>query len=232
MNKVCNIDKAMEFIKDGDSLMIGGFAAPGTPFILIDALLKSRKRNLTIIKNEANEDGMGVSKLIGAGCVKKIITSHVGLNRRLMEMMNNEEIEVEFYPMGILAEKIRAGGAGIIGFLHDIGMDTIISKNKRTIQIEGRELLYEPNLRSKVALLHAAIADRFGNLIFEKSSRNFNPLMAMAADEVIVEVEKIVEVGDLDPQQIHTPGVFVDHIVVIENLTEEYEVLKQHVVGN
>jgi acetate CoA/acetoacetate CoA-transferase alpha subunit len=133
--------------------------------------------------------------------------------------------------MGILAEKIRAGGSGIFGFLTDIGIDTILKKNKQIIRLEGREMVFEPALRSDVALLHAACADRFGNLIYEKSARNFNPIMATAAEKVIVEVERIVEIGELDPDQIHTPGVFVDHVVVLEKLTEEYEVLKRHVIG-
>ena len=231
IDKVCSIDKVKGFIKDGYSIMVGGFGVLGTPFILIDAVLKSGKKELTLIKNEANEDGMGVSKLIEAGLAKKLITTHIGLNRRAIEMMNSGKIEVEFYPMGILAEKIRAGGSGIFGFLTDIGIDTILRKGKGIVELNGREMFVEQALRSDVALIHASRADRFGNLVYEKSARNFNPIMAMAAKKVIVEVESIVGIGELDPDQIHTPGVFVDHIVVLERLTEEYKVLKHHVIG-
>jgi acetate CoA/acetoacetate CoA-transferase alpha subunit len=231
IDKVCSIDKAKEFIKNGYSIMVGGFGVPGTPFTLIDAVLKSGKKELILIKNEANEDGMGVSKLIEAGVAKKLITTHIGLNRKAMEMMNSGKIEVEFYPMGILAEKIRAGGSGILGFLTDIGIDTILRKGKQIIELNGREMFIEQALRSDVALIHASRADRFGNLVYEKSARNFNPIMAMAANKVIVEVESIVGIGELDPDQIHTPGVFVDHIVILEGLTDEYEILKRHVIG-
>lgn len=231
IDKICSINKLKEFIKDGYSIMVGGFGVPGTPFILIDAVLNSGKKELTLIKNEANEEGMGISRQIEAGVVKKLITTHIGLNRRAIEMMNSGKIEVDFYPMGILAEKIRAGGSGILGFLTDIGIDTILRKGKQIIELNGREMFIEQALRSDIALIHASRADRFGNLIYEKSARNFNPIMATAANKVIVEVENIVEIGELDPDQIHTPGVFVHHIVVLEKLTEEYEILGHHVTG-
>ncbi len=210
--------------------MVGGFGVPGTPFMLIDELLKNGISNLTLIKNEANEDGMGISKLIEAGQVKKLITSHLGLNATVIQMMNRKEIEVVFYPQGILAEKIRAGGAGLFGILTDIGIDTILRDKKETLKIDGHEVLVEKPLRADVALIHASVADHMGNLIFEKSARNFNPVMAMAADTVIAEVEKIVSIGELDPDSIHTPGAFVDYIVLIQKLTDEYGILKNHVL--
>lgn len=230
IDKTCKVDDVLRFIRDGQTVMVGGFGVPGTPFVLIDAILRHGTTNLTLIKNEANEDGMGVSKLIEAGRVKKIITTHLGLNRTVVGMMNRREIEVEFYPQGILAEKIRAGGAGLFGILTDIGIDTIIREKKRVIEFEGCSVIIEPALHASVALIHGACADRFGNLICEKSARNFNPIMATAADLVIAEVEKIVEIGKLNPDQIHIPGAFVDHVVVLEELTAEYGVLERHVI--
>ncbi len=230
LDKVCLIENIRSRFKNGITVMVGGFGVPGTPFTLIDALLAAETSDLTLIKNEANEDHMGLSKLIEAGRCKKIITSHLGLNATVIGFMNREEIEVEFYPQGILAEKIRAGGAGLFGFLTDIGIDTILSEKKQTMTIDGREVIVEPALRADVALIHAAVADRSGNLVYEKSARNFNPLMATAADTVIAEVERVVETGTLDPDQIHTPGAFVDHLVKIEELTPEYGILAHHVV--
>jgi acetate CoA/acetoacetate CoA-transferase alpha subunit len=224
------IEKIRSRFTDGMTVMVGGFGVPGTPFILIDALLATGASDLTLIKNEANEDHMGLSKLIEAGHVKKIITSHLGLNATVIGIMNRGEVDVEFYPQGILAEKIRAGGAGLFGFLTDIGIDTILSDKKQTVTIDGRKVIAEPALRADVALIHAAVADRSGNLVYEKSARNFNPLMATAADTVIAEVERVVETGSLDPDQIHTPGAFVDYLVEIKELTQEYGILAHHVI--
>lgn len=230
IDKSTSIDKALECFREGQTIMVGGFGVPGTPFRLIDALLKRGIGNLTLIKNEANEDGMGVSKLIEAGRVKKMITSHLGLNATVIGMMNRGELEVEFYPQGILAEKIRAGGAGLFGFLTDIGIDTILKANKQLMEFAGRDVIVEPALRADIALIHAAVADRAGNLVYAKSARNFNPVMATAAEAVVVETEKLVETGQLDPDQIHTPGAFVDQVVVIDELTAEYGVLQHHVI--
>ena len=230
IDKTCLIENIRSRFKDGMTVMVGGFGVPGTPFILIDALLATGASKLTLIKNEANEDHMGLSKLIEAGRCKKIITSHLGLNATVIGIMNRGEVDVEFYPQGILAEKIRAGGAGLFGFLTDIAIDTILSAKKQTVTIDGRKVIVEPALRADVALIHAVLADRSGNLVYEKSARNFNPLMATAADTVIVEVERVVETGGLDPDQIHTPGAFVDHVVEIEELTQEYGILAHHVI--
>jgi acetate CoA/acetoacetate CoA-transferase alpha subunit len=174
---------------------------------------------------------MGVSKLLEAGQVRRMITTHLGLNKTAIGMMNRGEIEVEFYPQGILAEKVRAGGAGLYGFLTDIGLDTeLLASTKQTTWFEGRELILEPALTAEVALVHAAKADRFGNLLYAKSAMNFNPLMATAAATVIAEVEEVVEIGELDPEHIHTSGAFVDHLVVLEELSEEYGILERHLV--
>jgi len=230
IDKICLIENIRSRFKDGMTVMVGGFGVPGTPFILIDALLATGASDLALIKNEANEDHMGLSKLIEAGHVKKIITSHLGLNATVIGIMNRGEVDVEFYPQGILAEKIRAGGAGLFGFLTDIGIDTILSDKKQTVTFDDRKVIAEPALRADVALIHAALADRSGNLIYEKSARNFNPLMATAADTVIAEAERVVETGSLDPDQIHTPGAFVDHVVEVKELTQEYGILAHHVI--
>ena len=230
IDKICLIENIRSRFKDGMTVLVGGFGVPGTPFTLIDTLLATGVSDLTLIKNEANEDHMGLSKLIEAGLCRKIITSHLGLNATVIGMMNRGEVDVEFYPQGILAEKIRAGGAGLFGFLTDIGIDTILSDKKQTVTVDGRKVIAEPALRADVALIHAALADRSGNLVYEKSARNFNPLMATAADTVIAEVERVVETGSLDPDQIHTPGAFVDHVVEIKELTQEYGILAHHVI--
>ncbi|MEW5721644.1 MAG: CoA transferase subunit A [Thermodesulfobacteriota bacterium] len=229
LDKTTSLERALAAVKDGAIVMVGGFGVPGTPFTLIDGLLARGTRELTLIKNEANEDHLGLSKLLEAGRARRIITSHLGLNATAIGLMNRGEIEVEFYPQGILAEKIRAGGAGLFGFLTDIGVDTILRDKKQVLRRDGRDLILEPALRADVALIHAAVGDRFGNLVYEKSARNFNPVMATAADLVIAEVEKLVEVGELDPDQVHTPGAFVDRVVVIGELTAEYGILERHV---
>lgn len=230
IDKTCRWERLDRYFTDGQTVMIGGFGVPGTPFLLIDALLNSGAGGLTLVKNEANEDHMGISKLIEAGRARKLITSHLGLNATVIGMMNRGEIEVAFYPQGILAEKIRAGGAGLIGILTDIGIDTILKTEKQIIEVHGHQAIVEPALRGDVSLIHAAVADTMGNLIYEKSARNFNPLMATAASRVIAEAERVVSAGELDPDHIHTPAAFVDHVVPIPRLTEEYGVLAHHVV--
>ena len=229
IDKTSGLEEALSSIRDGAVIMVGGFGVPGTPFTLIDGLLARGVSGLTLIKNEANEDHMGLSRLLEAGRAKKIITSHLGLNATAIGMMNRGEIEVDFYPQGILAEKIRTGGAGLYGFLTDIGIDTILRDKKQVIEMDGREVIIEPALRADAALIHAARGDRYGNLIYEKSSRNFNPVMATAADVVIAEVEELMDVGAFDPDQVHTPGAFVDFVVPIDTLTSEYGILERHV---
>lgn len=230
IDKTCLLENIHTQFLDGMTVMIGGFGVPGTPFTLIDALLENGASGLTLIKNEANEDHLGLSRLIEAGRAKKLITSHLGLNATVIGMMNRGEIEVEFYPQGILAEKIRAGGAGLFGILTDIGIDTILAQDKELITVNGQRVMIEPALRADVALIHAAAADAFGNLVYEKSARNFNPTMATAAGTVIVEAERLAAPGELEPDAIHTPGGFVDHVVVLEQLSAEYGILEHHVL--
>ncbi len=209
--------------------MVGGFGVPGTPFTLIEALLQQGTRHLTLIKNEANEPHLGVSKLIEAGRVDRLITSHLGLNTTVLAMMNDKKITVEFNPQGILVERIRCGGAGLIGFISDIGIDTVLSQSKQVVTLNGQKGIVESALRADVAMIHAAVGDDLGNLVYEKSARNFNPAMATAADIVIAEVESIVNTGSLDPDTIHTPSAFVDRVVEIGKLQDEYGILEHHV---
>jgi len=213
MNKQIAIEDVIATIPDGASIMVGGFGNPGTPFALIDELLKQGQRNLTLIKNDANEASIGISKLIENGQVDKLITSHIGLNKIVIDMMNKEMVNIEFYPQGILAEKIRNAGAGCYGFLTDVGLDTEITDKKSLINYQGKELKIESALYADFALIHAQYTDAYGNLVYGSSAMNFSPLMAMAANKVIVETSHLVPASELTPSHIHTPSAFVDSIV-------------------
>ena len=221
------IEDAIGQIQDGNTIMIGGFGVPGTPFSLIDELVHQGQNRLTIIKNDANEPGMGVDRLLESGQVEKLITTHIGLNARAIKLMNEMAIEVEFCAQGIFAERIRAAGAGLYGFLTDIGLGTDLQKGKGTTDIDGRTLLIEKALGADFALIHANRADPFGNLTYAASARNFNPLMAMAADHTLAEAEAVLPLGDLEPEEIHTPGPFIDGIITLHQLTENYGVIRR-----
>lgn len=227
LEKSGQMAEAMAHIKDGASIMIGGFGVPGTPFCLIDELVRQGPKNLTIIKNDANETGSGIDRLLENGQISKLITSHIGLNANAIQMMNEGQIEVELVSQGILAERIRAGGAGIIGIITDIGIGTPLAEGKQTIQINGRDGILEPALTADFALLHAARADTFGNLAYMATARNFNPLMAMAARRTIAETEQLLDQGQMIPETVHTPGAFVDHVAALPELPEAYHVVKR-----
>lgn len=224
---VCDIESAIAEIGDGATIMIGGFGVPGTPFCLLDELVRQGQKGLTLIKNDANENGMGVDHLLLGDRVDKLIVSHIGLNSTAIEMMNQGRISVELCPQGILAERIRNAGAGLFGFLTDIGIDTTLAEGKRRFEIDGRELLLETPLHADFALLHAARADRLGNLAYAAAAQNFNPLMAMGAKRVIVETEVLAEPGELLPEAIHTPAPFVDRLVHLSELTGDYGVIRR-----
>ena len=226
-DKTCSIDDAVAGIKDGDTVMIGGFGVPGTPMTLIQALVSHGARNLTLIKNDANEPGMGLDHLLQNGQVARLITTHLGLNSHAIGLMNDGTIEVEFNAQGILAERIRAGGAGLGAVLSDIGIDTELAVGKQIVEMNGKSYLVEPALRADVALVHADRADLFGNAAYVATAQNFNPLMAMAATRVIVEAETVLPLGGIAANDVHTPGVFVDHVVELETLSEEYAVVRR-----
>ena len=226
-DKTQSIESAISTIRDGASVMIGGFGVPGTPFTLIRELVRQGQKGLTIIKNDANETGMGVDRLLANGQVARLITTHIGLNPRAVAMLNAGEIEVEFCAQGILAERVRAGGAGLKAIITDIGMETDLGTGKPRIAIDGSEAMIETGLRADVALLHADRADRFGNLEYVATARNFNPLMAMAADHVIAEAETVLPVGGISPDEVHSPGPFIDQVVELGSLSEEYGVVRR-----
>ena len=227
IDKSLLIEEAISKIKNGDTVMIGGFGVPGTPFCLIEELVRQGQSGLTVIKNDANETGMGVDRLLENAQVKKLIVTHIGLNPRAVQMMNEKTLEVEFCAQGILAERIRTAGAGLFGFLTDIGLDTDLAKGKPTTTLDGKTLLIEKALTADYALIHGQRADAFGNLTYASSARNFNPLMAMAADHTLVETESLLAIGDLEPEEIHTPGPFVDGVIFLPELTENYGVIQR-----
>lgn len=213
MNKVTTIAQALEFVKDGMTVMIGGFLSVGTPELLVDALITKGITDLTVIANDTAFADKGIGKLVANRRLQKVIVSHIGTNPETGRQMNAGELQVELVPQGTLAERIRAGGAGLGGILTPTGLGTIVAEGKAIINIDGREYLLEKHLKADVALLKAHTADSAGNLLFHRSARNFNPLMAMSADVVIVQVENIVEAGQIDPDQVITPGIVVDWIV-------------------
>ncbi len=218
------IEDAIGRITDGMTVMVGGFGIPGTPFTLIDELARQGQKHLTLIKNDANEQGMGIDALLSGGQVRKLIVSHIGLNPRAVALMNSGALEVEFCAQGILAERIRAGGAGLKGIVTDIGLGTLLENGKRVVELHGQRLLIETALRADVTLIHADSADAAGNLVYVATARNFSPVMAMAADFVVVEVEHLVMAGGINPDQVHTPAPFVDALIPLNSLSEAYNV--------
>lgn len=226
-DKTATLEEAIAQIPNGATVMVGGFGVPGTPFTLIKELVRQGQKNLTIIKNDANEAGMGIDHLLVNGQVARLIATHIGLNPRAIEMMNDGRAEVEFCAQGILAERVRAGGSGLMGILTDIGLETELAQGKPRIEVDGNLALLETALRADVALIHADRADVFGNLDYAATARNFNPLMAMAADKVIAEAEAVLPLGGLPADQVHTPGPFVDHVVALPEITEEYAVVRR-----
>jgi len=200
-------------IFDGASLMVGGFMCVGTPVSIIDAILETDVKDLTIICNDAGLPGVGVGKLIEAGKVKKLIASHIGLNPMAGEKMTSGEMEVELIPQGTLAERIRAGGAGLGGFLTPTGLGTIVQEGKSVINVDGKDYLLEKGLKADFALLLGHKVDKKGNVVYNKTTRNFNPLMATACNTVVVEAKEVVEIGALDPDHVITQHIFIDYIV-------------------
>lgn len=200
-------------IHDGMTIMVGGFLGCKNPFKLVDALVEKGVKDITLIANDTAFPEVGIGKLIVNKQVKKLIASHIGTNRETGNQMNSGELEVELVPQGTLAERIRAAGAGLGGVLTPTGIGTVVAEGKRIIEVDGKEYLLEKPLRADVALIVGAKVDKKGNVRYAKATRNFNPLMATAADLVIVEADEIVEVGELDPDDVMTPGIFVDYIV-------------------
>jgi 3-oxoacid CoA-transferase subunit A len=215
MNKViANADEAIRDVQDGAVIMVGGFGLCGIPEDLIEALARKGVKNLTTISNNAGVDDYGLGKLLSAGQIKKHIGSYVGENKMFEQMVLTGKLTLELNPQGTLAERIRAGGAGIPAFFTPTGAGTIVAEGKEQREFDGRPHVMERALKADFALIRAWKGDRWGNLVFRKTARNFNPVMATAAKVTIAEVEELVEPGKLNPDQVHVPSIYVKRIFV------------------
>ncbi len=214
--KTIPIDEAVSMIPDGASLMIGGFMGCGTPEPLMDELLRQGKGELTVIANDTAQPGVGIGKLVHAKLVRRAIVSHIGLNPETQQQMLAGELEVQLVPQGTLIERIRAGGSGLGGVLTPTGVGTVVEEGKQKICVNGRPYLLETALRADYALVHAFVCDYLGNLAYALTARNFNPLMATAADTVIVYADQVVPVGVLAPDLVVTPAPLVDYVIAKE----------------
>ncbi|HEY6106982.1 MAG TPA: CoA transferase subunit A [Anaeromyxobacteraceae bacterium] len=224
MNKIVpSADAAVADIKDGATVMVGGFGLSGNPENLITALARKGVKDLTVISNNCGTTDEGLGVLLKQRQLRKMVASYVGENKEFERQYLSGELEVELAPQGTLAERIRAGGAGIGGFYTPTGVGTVVAEGKETRVIGGREYLLEMPLRADFSLVHAWKADKWGNLVFRKTARNFNPMMCAAARICIVEAEHIVEVGDIPPDQIHVPSVYVKRLVLASNLKKPIE---------
>lgn len=211
--KVISVQEAVSKLQDGMTILIGGFMSTGTPETLINAMVAQGLQNLTIISNDSGHSGTGIAKLVKTRQVKKMITSHIGLNPETGRQMMAGELEVELIPQGTLVERIRAAGGGLGGFLTPTGLGTSVAEGKQILTIDGKSYLLEFPIRADAALIRGSVMDTSGNMLYYGSTRNFNPIMATAAPLVIAEAETIVPMGELDPNHVVTPGLFVDYIV-------------------
>ena len=221
--RVANADVAVEKVFDGATILVGGFGTCGIPENLIAAVHRKGTKNLICASNNAGTVDTGLGLLLKAHQIKKMIASYVGENRLFEQQVLNGEVEVELNPQGTLAERIRAGGAGIAAFFTPTGVGTMIAEGKEVREFDGRKYVLERWLRGDFAFVKAWKGDRWGNLIYRKTARNFNPMMATAADYVIAEVEELVELGTLAPESVHTPGIFVDAIFQGVNYEKKIE---------
>jgi acetate CoA/acetoacetate CoA-transferase alpha subunit len=211
--KAVSAEEAVAMIPDGATIMVGGFMGIGTPERLLDELVRQKKRQLTIIANDAAVPGRGLGKLFDASLVARLTASHIGLNQAAQKQMMVGAVSITLVPQGTLVERIRAGGCGLGGVLTPTGTGTVVEDGKRRIEVDGKQFLLETALRSQFALVHAFLADYLGNLSYALTARNFNPAMAMAADTVIVTAEHIVPVGVIAPDHVVTPAPLVDYLV-------------------
>ncbi|HXE76008.1 MAG TPA: CoA transferase subunit A [Candidatus Xenobia bacterium] len=224
MNKVvANADEAIRHIPDGASIMMGGFGLCGIPENLIAAVRRKGIQNLTVMSNNAGVDDFGIGLLLQTRQVKKMIATYVGENKLFEQQVLSGELEAELIPQGTFAERMRAAGAGLGGFFTPTGYGTPIAEGKETREIDGKMYVFEKPLRAQFAFVKAWKGDGWGNLIYRKTARNFNPVMATAADYVIAEVEELVKVGELDPNTVHTPGIYVDAIFQGTNYEKRIE---------
>jgi acetate CoA/acetoacetate CoA-transferase alpha subunit len=207
------IDQAVEMIPRGASLMIGGFMGVGTPERIVDEIVRQGKRDLTVIANDTASPGVGIGKLVDAKALRKVIASHIGLNPETQKQMIAGSLEVDLVPQGTLIERIRAGGYGLGGVLTPTGVGTVVEEGKQRIEVHGKPYLVETALRADFALVHAFLADYLGNLYYALTARNFNPVIAMAADTVITDADHIVPVGVITPDHVVTPAPIVDYLI-------------------
>ena len=208
-----SLEKAVAMIPDGASLMVGGFMGVGTPARIIDELVRQRKRDLTVIANDTAAPGVGIGKLVTAKLVRKAIVSHIGTNPETQQEMIAGRMQVDLVPQGTLIERIRAGGHGLGGVLTATGLGTVVEEGKQKIAVAGKDYLLETALRAEFALVNAFLADYLGNLAYALTARNFNPVIAMAADTVIADADNIVPVGVIAPDHVVTPAPLVDFLV-------------------
>jgi acetate CoA/acetoacetate CoA-transferase alpha subunit len=213
MNKIVKPEEITHLFKDGMSIMIGGFLGCGTPHKIIDLLIQLKVKDLTIIANDTSFVDRGIGRLVVSRLVKKVIASHIGTNSETGRLMNEGLMEVELVPQGTLIERIRAGGSGLGGVLTPTGVGTVVEEGKQKVTIEGKEYLIELPLKADLSIIRGTIVDEFGNTFYKGTTRNFNPIIAMAAEKVVVEAEKIVKTGELSPDYVITPGVLVDYII-------------------
>jgi acetate CoA/acetoacetate CoA-transferase alpha subunit len=213
MAKLITVREAVQMIKPGDRLLIGGFLAAGAPETIIDALVAQNTKDLHVVCIASDWENRGIGKLVVNHQVKSAQVSHMGTNKEIQAQMNSGEMSIELVPQGTLMERVRATGAGLGGVLTPTGLGTVVQDGKDIITVEGEPYLLEPAIQGDFALVRAWKADKLGNLIYRKTARNSNPIMAMAGKITIVEVEEIVEKGELDPEAIVTPGVFVNYLV-------------------
>ncbi|WP_415720915.1 CoA transferase subunit A [Photobacterium ganghwense] len=212
MKKNINRGEIESLLRDGMTIMIGGFMANGAPEQLIDILLSSSVKNLTLVTTDTGTPSSGSGRLIAARRVRQLLASHIGTNPETGRQMVTGELEVELIPQGTLAERIRAAGAGLGGFLTPTGLGTVIAEGKPVIDVDGQMFLLEKPLRADLALIRGSVVDSKGNTFYRRTTQNFNPLMAMAAETVIVEAHELVETGAIAAENVHTPGLFIDHI--------------------
>jgi acetate CoA/acetoacetate CoA-transferase alpha subunit len=211
--KITSIEQILPYFHDGMTLMVGGFGGVGSPPTILQALLEKGVKDIHLISNDTGFPDIGIGRMVRSERIKSIVTSHIGSNPFAGQLMTEGKLKVEFSPQGTLAERIRAGGVGLGGILVDVGLDSIVESDKQKMHVNGKQYLVEEALTAEVSIIFAKKVDPFGNLTFDKSARNMNPLMAMAGEITIVEAEEIVPLGSLDPEEIVTPGVFVNYIV-------------------
>ena len=221
--RVANADAVTDRVRDGMTILMGGFGVCGIPENLIASLQRRGTKDLTVVSNNAGVEDFGIGLLLQTRQVKKMISSYVGENKLFEQLAMSKELDVELNPQGTLAERIRAGGAGIPAFFTPTGYGTAAAEGRETREIAGRNCVLVPSLHGDVAFIKAWKGDRWGNLVYRKTARNFNAVMATAADYVIAEVEQLVELGELDPDGIHTPGIFVDAIFQGANYAKRIE---------